>query len=165
MRFTAMILALTLAMATHTLSAQDGIPDGRVEFSSTSFGLLFGYSKGKGLLHFQGQQYPFTISGFKVATVGVTRVDALGRVYDLEEIDDFAGNYAVVTGGFTLAQGGGHAMLRNSKGVTLYLQNLQKGLDLTLGGGRFSIALGEPEPEAEPVAELSPEATEKSSTP
>lgn len=165
MRFIAMVLTLLLALGTKALLAQDGIPDGRVEFSSTSFGLLFGYSKGKGILHFQGQQYPFTISGFKVATVGVTRVDALGRVYDLEEIDDFAGNYAVVTGGFTLVQGGGHAMLRNSKGVTLYLQNLQQGLDLTLGGGRLSIALGEPEAEKESVAELASEATEKSSTP
>jgi hypothetical protein len=34
-------------------------------------------------------------------------------------------------------------MLRNGHGVTIYLQNVQKGLDLTLGGGSFSITLAE----------------------
>jgi hypothetical protein len=43
-----------------------------------------------------------------------------------------------------LGQGGGNAILRNEKGVTLYLQNVQQGIELTLGGGGISIALTEP---------------------
>ena len=160
MRFATMILTLTL-IAGNTTLAQDKPPDARLELSSTSFGLLFGYSQGKGTLLFQEQQYPFSVSGIKVATLGVSQVNALGQVYGLQEIADFSGNYAVVEGGLTLVQGGGSTLLRNGKGVTLYLQNLQQGLDLTLGGGRFSITLDEPES----VAESSPAEMEKASTP
>ncbi|MCB1776429.1 MAG: hypothetical protein KDI50_03230 [Candidatus Competibacteraceae bacterium] len=156
-----MVLTLTLMMGTGAALAQDKLPDARLEFSSTSFGLLFGYSQGTGTLFFQERQYPFSISGIKVATLGVSQVNALGQVYGLQEIDDFPGDYAVVEGGLTLVQGGGSTLLRNGKGVTLYLQNLQQGLDLTLGGGRLSITLDEPEP----VAESSPTEMEKASTP
>ena len=161
MRFATMILTLTLIIGTNTTLAQDKPPDARLELSSTSFGLLFGYSQGKGTLLFQEQQYPFSVSGIKVATLGVSQVNALGQVYGLREIADFSGNYAVVEGGVTLVQGGGSTLLRNGKGVTLYLQNLQQGLDLTLGGGGLSITLDEPEP----VAESSPAEMEKASTP
>jgi hypothetical protein len=161
MRFTAMVLTLMLMIGTNMTLAQNKLPDARLEFSSTSFGLLFGYSQGTGTLLFQEREYPFSVSGIKVATLGVSQVNALGLVYGLQEIADFAGNYAVVEGGLTLVQGGGSTLLRNGKGVTLYLQNLQYGLDLTLGGGGFSITLDEPEP----VAESSPAMTEKASTP
>ena len=161
MRFTAMVLTLMLMIGTNMTLAQNKLPDARLEFSSTSFGLLFGYSQGTGTLLFQEREYPFSVSGIKVATLGVSQVNALGLVYGLQEIADFAGNYAVVEGGLTLVQGGGSTLLRNGKGVTLYLQNLQYGLDLTLGGGGFSITLDEPEP----VAESSPAMIEKASTP
>ena len=54
-------------------------------------------------------------------------------------------------GGLTLFQGGGNAMLRNEKGVTLFLQNVQYGLDVTLGGGGLSITLSEPASATVPV--------------
>lgn len=161
MRFAPIILTLMLAMGTSMTLAQDKRPDARLEFSSTSFGLLFGYSQGRGTLLFQGQQYPFSVSGIKLATLGVSQINTLGQVYRLREVSDFSGNYAVVEGGLTLGQGGGSTLLRNRKGVTLYLQNVQYGLDLTLGGGGVSITLDEPEP----VAESSPAAMEKASAP
>ena len=105
MRFTAMVLTLMLMIGTNMTLAQDKPPDARLEFSSTSFGLLLGYSQGKGTLLFQERQYPFSVSGLKVATLGVSRVNALGQVYGLQEITDFSGNYAVVEGGLTLDHG------------------------------------------------------------
>ena len=77
-------------------------------------------------------------------TLGIAKVDALGQVYRLRELADFTGRYIAVEGGLTVVQGGGHAVLRNEKGVMLYLQNVQYGLDLTLGGGGIDIALTEP---------------------
>ena len=161
MRFAPVVLTLMLAIGANTALAQDSPPAGRLEFSSTSVGLLFSYSQGRGTLLFQGRQYPFSVSGIKVATLGVSQANALGQVYRLQEVTDFAGNYAVIEGGLTLVQGGGSTLLRNGKGVTLYLQNLQYGLDLTLGGGGISITLDEPEP----AAESSPAVMEKASTP
>ncbi|MCC8994771.1 MAG: hypothetical protein LM550_14030 [Candidatus Contendobacter sp.] len=150
-----MILTAMLATGTGAALAQDGRVDGRLQFSSTSFGLLFGYSQGDGSLEFEGKNYPFTVSGVKVATIGVSKVDALGQVYRLSELADFSGTYVNIEGGFTLIQGGGSAMLRNEKGVTLFLQNVQYGLDLTLGGGGLSIALSEPAKVASPDAKPS----------
>lgn len=155
MRLAQMILTAMLATGTGAALAQDGRVDGRLQFSSTSFGLLFGYSQGDGSLEFEGKNYPFTVSGVKTATIGVSKVDALGQVYRLREIADFSGTYVNIEGGFTLIQGGGSAMLRNEKGVTIYLQNVQYGLDLTLGGGGLSIALNEPAKAASPDAKPS----------
>ena len=156
MRLAQMILTVVLAAAgTGAALAQDGRVDGRLHFSSTSFGLLFGYSQGEGSLEFQGKNYPFTVSGVKAATIGISKVEALGQVYRLREMADFPGTYVNIEGGFTLFQGGGSAMLRNEKGVTLFLQNVQYGLDLTLGGGGLSIALNE-----EPAQASSPTATQ-----
>lgn len=144
------VLLVVLGMSGGVARAQNERPDARLQFSSTSFGLLVGYGQGQGVLEFQGEKYPFTISGFRLATVGITRVSALGQVYRLREVADFAGRYVAVEGAATLVQGGGNAVLRNERGVTLYLQNVQQGLELTLGGGSFSIALTDPPEPAVP---------------
>ncbi|MDG4551413.1 MAG: hypothetical protein P9F19_18340 [Candidatus Contendobacter sp.] len=144
MQFARMVLTAALIAATGAVLAQDRRPDARLAFSSTAFGLVFGYQSGQGALEFQGRKYPFTVSGIKAATLGISKVDALGQVYRLRELADFPGRYIVVEGGLTVVQGGGNAVLRNEKGVMLYLQNVQYGLDLTLGGGGVDIALVEP---------------------
>lgn len=156
MRFAWMMLTLMLLTGTGAVLAQDGRPDARLAFSSTSVGLLFGFSQGQGALEFKGRKYPFTVSGVRVATLGITQVDALGQVYRLRDVADFPGRYVAIEGGLTLIQGGGSAVLRNEKGVTLYLQNVQYGLDLTLGGGGMDIALTEPPDTASPTAEKVP---------
>ena len=144
MQFTKVVLMAALVAGTGAALAQDRPPDARLAFSSTSFGLLFGYQQGQGALEFQGRKYPFTVSGIKAVTLGIAKVDALGQVYRLRELADFPGRYIAIEGGLTVVQGGGNAVLRNEKGVMLYLQNVQYGLDLTLGGGGVDIALTEP---------------------
>ncbi len=152
MRFARVMLMAALVAGTGVALAQDRRPDARLAFSSTSFGLLFGYQQGQGALEFQGRKYPFTVAGIKVATVGFTKVDALGQVYRLRELADFNGRYIAIEGGLTVIQGGGHTVLRNEKGVMLYLQNVQYGLDLSLGGGGVDIALTEPADVSAPAA-------------
>ena len=153
MRFMRMILMAALVVTgTSAVLAQDRRPDARLAFSSTSFGLVFGYQQGQGALEFQGRKHPFTVSGIKAGTLGIAKVDALGQVYRLRELADFPGRYIAVEGGLTVVQGGGNAVLRNEKGVMLYLQNAQYGLDLTLGGGGVDIALTEPANASVPAA-------------
>ncbi len=145
------LAAALLMMGVSPAWAQDSRPDARLQFSGISVGLLFGYNQGEGTLEFAGQQYPFTVSGIRLATVGISRISAAGQVYRLREVADLAGRYVMAEGGFTVGQGGGGAVLRNEKGVTLYLQNVQQGLELTFGGGSFSIALTEPTSPATPA--------------
>lgn len=78
MQFARMVLTATLIAATGAVLAQDRRPDARLAFSSTAFGLVFGYQSGQGALEFQGRKYPFTVSGIKAATLGISKVDALG---------------------------------------------------------------------------------------
>ncbi len=152
MRFVrAVLVGMWVVGATPAL-AQDARPDARLEFSGFSVGLLLGYSQGQGTLEFQNRQYRFSVSGLKVATVGISRLSAAGQVYRLRDVADFAGRYVSAEGGLTVFQGGGPAMLRNEKGVTLYLQNVQFGLDLTLGGGGLSIVLDPADEPAPPAS-------------
>lgn len=143
------LLAATLAGGLSSLSpalAQDRPPDAHLAFSSASYGLLLGVSRGQGVLEFRGQRYPFTVSGLRVATLGAAKTEALGQAYGLRKLADFSGRYWATEGGLTVVQGGGHAVLRNDKGVTLYVQNLQSGFDLTLGGGGLDLVLRDPPP-------------------
>lgn len=133
-------VSLLLLISCGTSFAQDRPPDARLEFSSTSYGLLLGFTQGHGKLMFKEKHYPFSLSGIKGMTLGVSQITAIGQVYRLRDLADFPGRYYAVEGAFTVGQGGGSTLLRNEKGVTLYLQNTQRGAELTLGGGGVDIA-------------------------
>ncbi|MBL8259702.1 MAG: hypothetical protein JNM60_07845 [Candidatus Competibacteraceae bacterium] len=137
-------VGMALAVNAAATRAQDGRPDARVSLTGTAYGFLVGVNQGRGKLIFKERQYPFSMSAIKVGTLGYTRVDAEGQVYRLRDLADFPGRYYAVEGAFTVGQGGGGTVLRNEKGVMLYLQNLHKGVELTLGGSSVDIAFAEP---------------------
>lgn len=80
------LLALGCLMVT-TASSQEQLPSGRLTFTGISFGLLVGYQQGEGSLEFKGQKYPFSIASYGLATIGGSKVDALGVVYDLDKLE------------------------------------------------------------------------------
>jgi len=151
MRWAWVVVVGALAASAGAARAQDGRPDARLEFTSTAYGFLVGVNKGQGNLIFKERQYLFSVSSVKFGTLGFTRVDAEGQVYRLRELADFPGRYYAAEGAFTLGQGGGGAVLRNEKGVTLYLQNLHKGVELTLGGASFDIGFTQSAASSPPV--------------
>lgn len=148
--------------------AQEGLPSGRLAFSSMSFGLVLGFNRGEGILRvtntnpsasalpLEGATYAFSVTGFSVATIGVTKVDAIGVVYNLNDIADFEGLYVAGEGGLTLLQGGGHIVMRNQNGVSIYLQLYNTGVELRLGGGGLNIALEERQPDDAPFPNEEP---------
>jgi len=152
MRWAWVVVVGALAASAGAARAQDGRPDARLEFTSTAYGFLVGVNKGQGKLIFKERQYLFSVSSVKFGTLGFTRVDAEGQVYRLRDIADFPGRYYAAEGAFTVGQGGGSAVLRNEKGVMLYLQNAQQGIELTLGGGGIDIKFAEPATAASPAA-------------
>jgi len=127
------LLALGCLMVT-TASSQEPLPSGRLAFTGISLGLLLGYQQGEGSLEFKGQKYPFSITSYGLATIGGSKVDALGVVYDLNRLEDFEGRYMAATFGLTAWQGGNMTVMRNQNGVVIYLQSLRQGLELSLGG-------------------------------
>jgi hypothetical protein len=108
-------------------------PSGTFEVQAEQVRLLIGGGSGKGVLTYQGKQYPFTVKGVSLGGVGVTKVDATGTVYFLNKLEDFAGTYSAVTAGATLGAGAGASSFENNKGVYLSVRSKTEGVGLSLG--------------------------------
>jgi len=89
---------------------------------------------GKGTLTHKGQSYPFRIGGLGFGGFGVAAIDAHGTVYNLPDLESFAGTYGNARIGATAAdKGKGRLWLKNTNGVVLKLWTQMKGLALTGG--------------------------------
>src|ERR1700722_1935297 len=85
-------------------------PSGDVTFSSEGVAAGGESRRVDGILHFKDKSYPFTVSGVRIASLGGDRNggagDVLnqgtGTVYNLQRVEDFAGNFVPVKPGATL---------------------------------------------------------------
>jgi len=114
-----------------------------VEFSGDSLAAGVGYIWGDGVLHFQGKNYPFSVQGLSIVDVGYGKIDGTGDVYNLKRVEDFAGKYAAVSAGASLAAGGTLAILKNEKGVSIYTHSTTRGLKLNVSGRTITVTLKE----------------------
>jgi hypothetical protein len=108
-------------------------PSGTVEVSAEQIRLILGGSQGKGTLRFKGKSYPFTFKGGSAGGIGVTKVQAVGNVYFLKNVEDFPGTYTAVTSGAAVVKGKGRSSFQNDKGVYLQMRSKQEGVGLSLG--------------------------------
>jgi hypothetical protein len=116
-------------------------PTATFELQAEQIRLILGGSQGKGTLFYQGKQYPFTMKGGSVGGVGVTKVNATGNVYFLNNVDDFAGTYSAISAGGALGAGAGVSQFENNKGVYLAVKSKTEGLALNMGLGAVQISL------------------------
>jgi len=115
---------------------------GEVQIESTSIALGIGVTWGHGSLSLKdGTKRKFKIDGLSLVDLGISSVKAGGYVYGLKDIGDFGGTYYGGKAGITMGGGGGNAVLKNSKGVTIYLDSRQAGLQFSLAGGGAKITL------------------------
>ena len=113
---------------------KDAKPSGTVEIDAEQIALIIGGAQGKGVLTFQGKQYPFTFKGGSAgASVGASKLHATGNGYFLNKIEDFPGQYSAVSTGGTLGVGGGVSQFENGKGVFISLRGKTEGAALNLG--------------------------------
>ena len=96
---------------------------------------------GKGTLNYNGQRHHFTISGLGAGGIGGQKVTATGKVYNLNNLRDFAGTYRGISGGLTLIEGKMHAKLTNGNGVVMYLAGETEGLASSMGVQAFEVSL------------------------
>ena len=122
-------------------TADLGTGDGTVTFSGGAVAAGIGFQWGSGVLTFQGQQYPFRVSGLSVVDVGVTRISGSGTVRNLHNVADFSGNYVSASAGATLAGGGSVTTMRNQNGVVIDGVSTAQGARLTLAPGGVNITL------------------------
>ncbi len=136
-------ILLMLALATMLLAApvhaQAPNLSGTVSINLTSVAAGIGASWGSGVLRFQGQSYPFSVSGVSVGDVGMSTISAVGNVYNLRRPSDLSGNYAAAAAGITVAGGVGGVTMQNQQGVLINLYTVQQGVQLTIGPQGFKI--------------------------
>jgi hypothetical protein len=113
---------------------------GSVSIDMMSVAAGVGASWGSGVLRFQGQRHLFKIDGLSVGNVGVSSINAVGNVYNMTSLSQFAGNYAAVGAGVTLAGGMAGLRMQNQSGVIINLYAVQQGVQLNLGPQGFTIS-------------------------
>ena len=120
----------------------DSPPDATIDFDAKQLRLIFGGAKGKGVLHFKGKDYPFTMSGATVGGVGYTEVQGTATVHFLKSLGDFPGNYSGIGVGAALVQGAGASTFQNAKGVVVTTKAKSSGVALNLGVSAIEVKMG-----------------------
>ena len=132
-RMTAVVSMVVLGLGLTLAQADEKTPDATLKLSAGSVAAGVGISWGSGTLTYKGKDYPISVTGLSVGDVGVTKVEASGKVYNLKKLEDFNGNYTAVTAGATVAGGGGATAMRNQNGVSAELVATTQGLKFNMG--------------------------------
>ena len=127
------VLFVAITFASTAVAAQKATPSGKVTLESTSIAAGVGVSWGDGKLTFKGKTYPFSIEGLSLVNFGISKVNAVGEVYNLTDPSMFGGTYVAAEAGLTLAGGMGGMVLRNANGVVLHVHSVSQGAQLQLG--------------------------------
>jgi len=131
-------LCLLLAVPEMALSAQKAasaapVPSGRVTLEFGQGGFILSTSGGKGVLTYKGRRFPFAVGSVGFGGIGVSKVTAVGEVYDLGRLEDFAGAYGQARASYAMGSGKGVQWLQNGAGVVIKLRTVTKGVSLDLG--------------------------------
>ena len=114
---------------------------GTIEISSTQIAFIGSAQSGSGTLEFEGMEHDFKIGGLGVGGIGIQSVNAVGVVYNLENLSDFEGTYSQVRLGLTVGKGKSTIGMNNSKGVYIELKSSNKGVALAGGADGMKITL------------------------
>ncbi len=141
------LLAVLVVLASAgSVSAQDKPQKitATIDFHELQVAYIGSGTMGHGTLNFQGQSYPIKVAGLGIGGIGLSEIQAHGDVYDLENIEDFAGLYGQVQTGYALGdQSGGQMWLENPNGVTIHLDTKREGLMLSMGANGLDIEMDE----------------------
>jgi len=129
--FTVIMMTLFVCLSGLAM-AQDKKVDATLTMSEGQVAFGIGFSWGKGVLTFQGKEYPFKVSGISVVDVGITKATSSGKVFNLKKIEDFNGNYTAGSAEGTVAGGAGVLKMKNQNGVEIELYSTTQGVNLKL---------------------------------
>jgi plastocyanin domain-containing protein len=121
--------------------AQEKKVDATLTMSEGQVAVGIGFSWGKGVLTYQGKEYPFKVKGLSVVDIGITKATSAGKVYNLKKLEDFNGNYTAASAEGTLAGGAGALTMKNQNGVVIDLVSTTAGVNLKLSVEGVSLTL------------------------
>lgn len=117
------------AKTTRRATSDSGAPDATLRIEQTSVALGIGYQWGRGTLTFRRRSYPFKIDGLAVNAVGASRSEAIGYVYNMKSVSEFAGAYTAIEAGGAVGGGKGITSMKNSSGVRITLHTTSQGIE------------------------------------
>ncbi len=136
-----MVAALALVSVAH--GDEDKKPDATIQLTGGSVAAGVGVSWASGTLTYKGKQYPISVNGLSVGDVGITKLAASGKVYNLKKLADFNGNYTSVGAGVTVAGGAGAVAAKNQNGVQVDLVATTQGVKFALGASGIEMKIKE----------------------
>ena len=95
-RITGFVTVVALGSTLATALAKDTTPSATIKLSGGSVAAGVGVDWGRGTLTYQGKEYPISVKGVSVGDVGVTSIEASGKVFHLKSLREFDGNYTTV---------------------------------------------------------------------
>ncbi|HTY78144.1 MAG TPA: EipA family protein [Candidatus Bathyarchaeia archaeon] len=134
-------MAAAMLVSVSGLAVAADKPSGTVSIESKSVALGVGVSWGDGKLRFKGKTHTFSIKGLSVVDLGVSKVTATGKVYHLNKLEDFNGNFAASEAGAAVGGGMSAIALKNQNGVVMELTSTQTGVKLTLAAEGLEVKL------------------------
>lgn len=114
---------------------------GTVSLNIVKAGFIIGVGGGNGVLHFHGRNYPLSLGGVGIGSLGVASVALRGTASNLRSPSDIAGTYGAAGAGATFVGGGQVVTLQNEKGVVLRLSGPQVGFQVSIGLAGMTIAM------------------------
>ena len=141
MTMTTLMTVAALGLILQVARAEEKTPDATFRLHEGSVAAGIGFSWGGGTLTYKGKDYPVDVKGLSVGDVGITKIEATGKVYNLKSIGDFDGNYTGVAAGATAAGGGSVSTMRNQAGVTIDVIATTQGVKVVLGGGGVDLKI------------------------
>ena len=130
---TALAFPASLAHANSHCPEGDLPASGTVEGRMTTVGFIVGVRWGEGTLTLNdGTEHKFVAKGAKLLETGAAQVMFKGNVYNLQDLEDFEGDYGAVSQGLTIIEGiTGGAVLSNDKCVFVHVEAESEGVRLS----------------------------------
>ena len=139
--FLCFVVMATVVLFASTGMASDAKPSGTVSIQTKAVALGIGVQWGSGVLKFQGKEYVFKVNGLSVVDIGISQVSAVGDVFSLNKIEDFAGTFTAADAGIAVGGGVGAVAMKNQNGVVMKLTSTQKGVKLKLAAEGIKIQM------------------------
>ena len=117
-------LFISALLLTGTVFASDPVQSGSLVIDETQVSLILGGDMGGGVVVMGDESRSFKTTGIKLGGIGINKLHLIGNVYDMKNIEDFAGIYATFQMGATLGYASKDSIwLKNDKGVKINLKS------------------------------------------